>query len=145
MPNENRYDLQLQSLLDECDRSLIQCSDAEVLEEARVAGVDPVENAKALRERFLGTARRYQKRKFEAAKQAYNAETEAFSTRSYRLPTTAAEQRVLLQLVIAQQVQVGSGLTAKFRDFESLPDSDLPGLLDELNALGLLPKLEDQE
>jgi hypothetical protein len=145
MSSETRHDRQLQSLLDELHRSLLQASDDELLGEARSAGIDPVENAKNLRQRFLGAAQRYQKRKFEAAKQAYASQTEALKQRSYQLPVSAAEQRALLQIVVAQQSQVGISLTAKFRDFESLPDSDLPGLLDELAALGLLPQRKEPE
>ena len=52
---------------------------------------------------------------------------------------------MLLQLVVARQARAGVALTAKFRDFDSLPDSDLPGLIEELEALGLLPPGNESE
>lgn len=139
MSNEPRHDRHLESLLDELDRSLLRASDTEVLEDARAAGVDPGANAQQLKAKFLSAGHRYQKRKFEVAKLAHARQTEALSKRSYRIPSSPDEQRRLLQLVVAQQAQAGQELTAKFRDFASLPDSDLPGLIEELEALGLIP------
>jgi hypothetical protein len=139
MSIEPRHDRHLESLLDELDRSSLRASDKEVLEDARAAGVDPVANAQELKAKFISAARRYQKRKFEAAKLAHARQADALSKRTYRIPASPDEQRRLLQLVVAQQAQAGQALTAKFRDFDSLPDSDLPGLIEELEALGLLP------
>ena len=56
MPNEPRHDRHLQSLLDELDRSSLRASDAEVLDDARTAGVDPVSNAQELKAKVLGCA-----------------------------------------------------------------------------------------
>jgi hypothetical protein len=145
MSNEPRHDRHLQSLLDELDRSSLRASDADVIDDARAAGIDPVANAQELKEKFLVIARRYQKRKFEAAKLAHAKQTAALGQRSYRIPTSPAEQRQLLQLVVARQAQAGHALTAKFRDFDSLPDSDLPGLIEELEALDLLPHSNETE
>jgi hypothetical protein len=145
MSNEPRHDRHFESLLDELDRSSLSASDAEVLEDARAAGVNPAANAQELKAKFLGAARRHQKRKFEAAKLAHAKQSEALSKRSCRIPESPAEQRRLLQLVIARQAQAGYALTAKFRDFDSLPDSDLPDLIEELEALDLLPQLNETE
>ena len=109
------------------------------------AGVDPAVNAQELNGKSLSAARRYQKRKFDEAKLAHSRQIEAFSRSSYRAPASPAEQRRLLQLVVARQAQTGQALTAKFRDFESLPDGDLPGLIEELEALGLLPESNETE
>jgi hypothetical protein len=145
MSNEPRHDRHLQFLLDELDRSSLRASDAEVLDDARAAGIDPPANAQELKARFLDIARRHQKRKFEAAKFAHAKQAEALNKRSYKVPASPAEQRLLLQLVVAQQGQAGTALTAKFRDFDSLPDSDLPDLIEELEALGLLPETNENE
>ena len=145
MSNEPRHDRHLESLLDELDRSSLRATDAEVLEDARAAGVDPAANAQTLKAHFLAMVRRSQKRKFETAKLAHAKQTDALSKRSYQVPTSPAEQRMLLQLVVAQQARAGTALTAKFRDFDSLPDSDLPGLIEELEALGLLPPTNESE
>jgi hypothetical protein len=144
MSSNDRHDLQLEALLDEIDRSIMEASDAEVLQDARLAGVDPTANAKELKQRFLNAARAFQKRKLTLAKQAYAENVKHLSKRRVRIPASASEQRDLLQLTIAQHAQQGLALTAKYRDFESIPDSDLPELLQELAALHLLAN-DDEE
>jgi hypothetical protein len=139
MSNKDRYDRQLDGLLNEIDRSTVEASDAEILEDAKLAGVDIEANAKHLRQRFLDTARAFHKRKFVQAKQAYANELKDLQDRTFQIPASAAQQRALLQ-----QAQKAMTVGA-FRDFESMPDSDLPGLLEELYALGLLPPEDEKE
>jgi hypothetical protein len=139
MANKDRYDRQLDALLDEIDRSAIQASAAEILEDAKLAGVDIEANAKHLKQRFLDTARAYHKRKFTQAKQAYAHEAKDLQDRKFQIPDSAAQQRALLQ-----QAQKTMTVWA-FRDFESMPDSDLPDLVEELYALGLLPPADKKE
>ena len=133
MSNKDRYDRQLDALLNEIDRSLAEASDAEIGEDAKLAGVDIEANAIHLRERFVDAARAFHKRKFVQAKQAYAREVNNLQSRTYEIPASAAQQRALL-------LQAQSAMTVgAFRDFESMPDSDLPALIEELYALGLLP------
>jgi hypothetical protein len=139
MSNNDRYDRQLDGLLNEIDRSTVEASDAEILEDAKLAGVDTEANAKHLRQRFLDTARAFHKRKFVQAKQAYANEVKDLQDRTFRIPASPADQRELLQ-----QAQKAMTVGA-FRDFEGMPDSDLPGLIEELYALGLLPPEGEKE
>jgi hypothetical protein len=139
MSNKDRHDRQLDALLDEIDRSAVQASDAEILEDAKLAGVDAEASAKHLRQRFLDTARAHHKRKFALAKQAYANEMRDLQDRKFQIPASAAQQRALLQ-----QAQKAMTVGA-FRDFESMPDSDLPDLIEELYALGLLPPADKKE
>ena len=46
MSNKDRYDRQLDGLLNQIDRSAVEASDAEILEDAKLAGVDIEANAK---------------------------------------------------------------------------------------------------
>lgn len=139
MSNKGRDDRQLDALLNEIDRSAVQASDAEILQDAKQAGVDIEANAKHLRQRFLETSRAYHKRKLVQAKEAYAHELKDLQEGKFQIPASAAQQRVLLQQ--AQQVMT----VGAFRDFESMPDSDLPALIEELYALGLLPLGDDKE
>ena len=145
MSTKDRYDRQFDGLLNEIDRSAVEASDGEILEDAKLAGIDVEASAKDLRQRFLDTARAYHKRKFVQAKQAYTNEVKGLEDRKLQIPASAAQQRALLQLTIAQQTQKGLALTARFRDFENLPDSDLPAVLEELDALGLLSPQDKKE
>ena len=139
MSNKERYDRQLNGLLNEIDRSAVEASDAEILEDAKLAGVDIEANAKHLRQRFLDTARAFHKRKFVQAKQAYANEVKDLQDRSFQIPASPTQHRALLQ-----QAQKAMSVGA-FRDFEGMPDSDLPGLIEELYALGLLPPEDEKE
>ena len=140
MSDKDRYDRQLKGLVDALSRSISEASDEEVVEDARLSGVDLDANGARLKQVFSDTAKGFHKRKFVQAQQAYNRESENLQRRSFQLPTSPAERRALLQLVVAQQAQIGSSLTAKFRDFEKLSDTDVKSLLEELAALDLMPK-----
>ena len=139
MSNKDRYDRQLDGLLNQIDRSAVEASDAEILEDAKLAGVDIEANAKQMRQRFLDTARAFHKRKFVEAKQAYANEVKDLQDRVFQIPASPAQQRALLQ-----QAQKAMTVGA-FRDFEGMPDSDLPALIEELYALGLLPPEDEKE
>jgi hypothetical protein len=138
MSSKDRYDHQIDGLLNEIDRSAVEASDAEILEDAKLAGVDSVANAKHLRQRFLDIARAYYKRKFVQAKQEYAHEVKDLQDRKFQIPASPARQRALLQ-----QAQKAMTVGA-FRDFEGVPDSDLPALIEELYALGLLPPPDEK-
>jgi hypothetical protein len=139
MSSKDRYDRQLDGLLNEIDRSAVEASDAEILEDAKQAGVDSAASAEHLRQRFLDSARGYYKRKFVQAKQDYAHEVKDLQDRKFQIPASAARQRALLQ-----QAQKAMTVGA-FRDFEGMPDSDLPALIEELYALGLLPPQDEKE
>jgi hypothetical protein len=139
MSSKDRYDRQLDGLLNAMDRSLVEASDAEILEDAKLAGIDFAANASRMRERFLGVARVYHKRKFVEAKDAYASEVDNLQRRTFRIPASPIQQRALLQ-----QAQKSISVSA-FRDFEGMPDSDLPGLIEELYALGLIPPEDEKE
>jgi len=93
MSNKDRYDRQLDGLLNEIDRSTVEASDAEILEDAKLAGVDVEANAKHLRQRFLDTARAFQKQKFVQARQAYAHELKDLQDRTFQISAAPAEQR----------------------------------------------------
>jgi len=139
MSDKDRYDRQLDGLLNEIDRFAVEASDAEILEDANLAGVDIEANAKHLKQRFRDTARTFHKRKFVQAKHAYANEVKDLQDRAFHILASPAQQRALLQ-----QAQKAMAVGA-FRDFECMPDSDLPGLIEELYALGLLPPEDKKE
>ena len=133
-------DLQLKSIIDALTDSLLQASDEELREDAALSGIDLEANAASLRQMFRDTAKSFQKRKFAAAKQQYEKRSNELLQKPVELPEAEADRRQLLQLVVAQCAQRGIPLTAKFRDFEGMSDNDLKSLLEELAALGVLPK-----
>lgn len=145
MSNKDRYDLQLKALVDALSRSIIDATDEEIQEDARLAGVDLDADAAQLKQMLTDTAKTFHKRKFFQAEQEHKAEVEKIQRSSFQLPGSAAERRALLQLVAAQQAQRGVPLTAHGRDLEKLSDNDVKSLLEELAALGLLPDAESDK
>ncbi len=139
MSNKDRYDLQFKNLVDALSRSIIDATDEEIQEDARLAGVDLDANAAQLKRRLAATAKKFHKRKFFRAQEDYRKEVQNIQHSSFQLPASADERRTLLQLVAAQQAQRGAPLTAHGRDLEKLSDNDVTSLLEELAALGLLP------
>ncbi|MBI4467756.1 MAG: hypothetical protein HY650_00365 [Acidobacteria bacterium] len=144
MSHKERYDRQLKALVDALGRSVVEAPDEEILEDARLAGVDLAANATELKEMFVSTAKSFQKRKLVQAQEDYAKAVESLKERSFQLPPSSEEQRSLLQLLVAQQAQKGVMLTAKFRDFENLSDNDVASLLEDLIALGLIPESDSQ-
>jgi hypothetical protein len=126
-------------MVDALSRSVIDATDAEIGEDARLAGVDLDANAVRLKQMLTDTANAFHKRKFFKAEEDYRREVQKLQHSSFRLPTAIADQRNLLRLIAAQQAQRGAPLTAHGRDLENLSDNDVTSLLEELAALGLLP------
>lgn len=140
MSNKDSYDRQLKGVVNALARSIVEATDDEIIEDAKATRANLEANAAELRQRFLETAKRFQKRKFVQAQQAYAEEVQSLQRRTFQLPTSPEDRLALLQLVVAQQTQQGNRLTAKFRDFENMSPSDIISLLEELAALGLLPE-----
>jgi hypothetical protein len=137
MSNKDRYDLQLKAMADALSQSIVDASDQEIQEDARLTGVDLDANAARLKRMLTETAKRFHKRKFYEAQTAYPAEVEKIQSRSRscRLPETPFGRLSLLQSL----TQRGIPLTMQGRDLDGLPDSDVISLLEELAALGMLP------
>lgn len=142
MPSKLPHDIQLRSIIDAMNDSLLNASEEEIRDEAAAMGVDLTRNAQRLKQMFNDTAKAFKKRKFVEAQQEYERQTTRYQSSSFETPKTAADKRALLQLVAAQYAQTGGGLTAKFRDLESISDNDLDSLLQELAALGFPLKFE---
>ena len=139
MSNKDRYDLQLKNVVRHLSQSIIEATDEEIREDARQAGVDLQAHAADMKRQFESIAKTMRQKKLVVAKEAYEVEVAKLRERSFNLPSSPTERRALLQLVAAKHTAGGGSLTAKFRDFDKLSDSDVASLLEELAALGLLP------
>jgi hypothetical protein len=139
MSNKNRYDLHLRYIARHLSQSIVDCTDEEIREDARLAGVDLETTAAQSRRQFKDIVKEISQNKLVAAHKAYKVEVKKLQEKSFHLPSSIAQQRALLQLVATQQATTGGLFTAKFRDFDKLSDNDVASLLDELAALGLLP------
>ncbi len=118
--------------------SLLEESDEEVLEEARLSGRDPETIAEGVRGVIKRALEGHGRRIREQAALEYREQVEALSTRQYELPLSRNGRLDLLAAAMRATPDLG-GLTVAYRDFKKLPDEDLRTLLEKLAELGLLP------
>src|ERR1041385_8831153 len=105
--------------------SVAEATDNEILTEAKAHGEIPQDIAKQTKEVLLNAVRSYkQKRLLEAQKQ-YENHVAAIEMRRYDLPSSAAERRQLLNLVISSHAGMQFAMTMQHRQFNNLSDSDI--------------------
>jgi hypothetical protein len=147
MPSERRnYDEELQHLMSELAESVANASDADLLDEAREEGRDPVAQAERIRSVLNEALKAYRQRRLSEAHAEYERRVAALRQREYRLPATADARRNLLISVLRRQPEFGAAVvTAQYRDFKDLPDSDVDSYLRQLAELGVLADIEPEE
>ena len=115
--------------------SVGEMTDDEVSAELGETG-EPVPSVKSI---LRKSVKRYRQRELIAAQKSYEERVTAMKHKSYNIPIRAADQRQILDVFIANNASVRTMLTAQFRDFKEIPDADLPGILEQMIELGLLP------
>jgi hypothetical protein len=121
--------------------SLVDATDGEVLEEARLLGLDPTVEANRVKTLMLETVKMYQQRTLREARRAYDAQAQQ-RARVASIPSTPAKRRELFSFVIAKQPQYAELFTAQHREFTDLTDTDIESYLEDLDELGVLEKLK---
>jgi hypothetical protein len=77
-----------------------------------------------------------QQRPLLEAQRRYEERLAALRVKKFNVPESVAEQREMINTLLAANPRLGSGLlTAQFRDFESLADEDVGGCLRQLLEL----------
>ena len=147
MPSERRkYDEELQRLMSELAESVANASDTDLLDEAREEGGDPAAQADRVRSVLNDALKAYRQRRLREAHVEYERRVTALRQREYRLPATADARRKLLISVLRRQPEFGAAIiTAQYRDFKDLPDSDVDSCLRQLAELGVLADIEPEE
>ena len=123
-------------IFDAIEESIATASDEEILEDLKDVGQDPGLTAARTRDIFAQELTNARKRKLTAAKAAYEQEIQRLASGLPRiqLPDEPTAQRALLYRTLEQHPE----LTAQFRDFERLEDTDVTSCLQQLAELGLL-------
>ena len=112
----------------------------EILAESRDAGDNPEEIAVETRRLLLDGLRRYRQRALTKAHSDYEVAVNAHARRRVALPSTMVAKRALLSHALTRRPEFAP-VTAQWRDLESVPDSDIDGLLEQLGLLGALEGL----
>jgi hypothetical protein len=134
-----RYEEELEALMFALAESVAESSDEEILEEIREQGEDPRAAANRVRNVLFTAAKDYQQRHLHEAQRQHEQNVSAMKEKTYDLPLSADERRILLDRVFSLQPAMRSAiLTAQHRDFKSLTDADIESYLKQLKELGAL-------
>lgn len=133
MANSKSHEEQYRLVMDALAESVAELSDFDLEQEFKE---EPPPRTKQI---LKAAAKKRAQTKLRAARARLEESRQAIHGRSYDLPKTPAEQRALLDAVIASKLASGSVLlTAQFRDRRSTSDADVESTLRQLDALGIL-------
>jgi hypothetical protein len=142
MSNKRTEAERLDAISDALGDSILAATDQEILEEARLAGLDPNAEAGRLKALMLSTVKAYQQRALREARQSYDAQALRAASKASAIPSDPAKRRELFSFVLAKQPQYSELFTAQHREFTDLTDTDIESYLEDLDELGVLDKLK---
>jgi hypothetical protein len=112
-------------------------SPEEMREELRAEGVDPDAAVNNVRADFARIAKEHKQKALREAQAGYQAAVERFQVKQSRIPTDLPA----MQAMYARMAQAHP-LTVQHRELSSFSRDELHQLLEQLDALGLLPDEE---
>jgi len=146
MSNKDRNDeKERTSLFEALAESVLESSDADLLNELRAEGQDPDAIAQRASQLIQAAIKAVAEAKRREARQAYEASVASLKAGQYRIPAGIGEQRTLLGLVFAQNPNVGRVLTLQHRALKALSEADVKGYLEKLGELGFLDDVPKRE
>lgn len=134
----------LETLMDAYSEPLREISDKELLEEATGEGVDTKQAVDEVQKALDHALAVYQKQRLVRARRQYEQSKTLIASTPLRLPTAYDEKLALLTACVARHGYLKTGLTAQYRDFRNLTERDLDGMLQQLHALGLLDRGDEE-
>ena len=138
------YEKEFKAIMDALSESIIEATDQEIIEDYIENGQNPDEVADKVRAMLLNTANVFQKRNLICARKKYESRVREIRNSKDSIPATLKERRNLLASVFNKNPFVRDMLTAQYRDFKNLSDSDIESLLQQLKALGALENLKEE-
>jgi hypothetical protein len=130
------YEQELADIVNALAESTLEMSDEEIELEIREEGLDPKIVADQVREIMKSTVKSCRQRLLIEAEREYENRINAMNVANYSIPESPSAQRDLITSILASNPQLVRGLlTAQSRDFNSLPDEDLPAFVTQLMSL----------
>ncbi len=136
--NRRDYRRELEGILDGLAESIESATPEELLEDARLGGEDPGAIARHVQETLLNAVKKFEQKKLEAARQAYQLNANNSAPKNYCLPDAPHERRQRLFAIFQSRPRLGEVLTIQHRSFDDLSDEDVQTALEELAELGFL-------
>jgi chaperonin cofactor prefoldin len=129
------YEQELANLMDNLAESVFEMSDDEARDEMKENG----ESTDYVRSVLRQAVKDHRQNRLVEAQQRYDERVAALSRKKFSLPSSIQEMREMLNSVLTSNPAVGDALlTAQYRDFNDLPDEEVPGYLRQLFELGVL-------
>lgn len=143
MLNENnKHADELASIMNAIADSVLETPDEEIKGEIIEEGDD----AEAVRHILLNTVTACRQKKLRDARARHEKKIFSFQNTKFDLPESPDEKRHLMQAMLGSlAAQSQARVTAQFREFESLPDEDLDGVLQQIIALQAAEKSDKNE
>lgn len=130
------YEQELADIVNALAESTLEMSDEEIELEIREEGLDPKIVAEQVREIMKNTVKSCRQRLLIEAEREYENRINSMKLANYFIPESPSAQRDLITSILANNPQLVRGLlTAQSRDFNSLPDEDLPAFVIQLMSL----------
>jgi hypothetical protein len=127
------YEQEIANLTDSLSEAVFEMSDDEVRADIKETG----DTTDTVRHILLQAFKDYRQRNLIEAQHRYQERAEAMKRKNFSLPDSIQGMRDLLNSFLIRNPIVGASLlTAQHRDFNDLPDEDLPGYLKQLVELG---------
>lgn len=145
MNKPKNYEKELKAIMDALADSAIEATDQEVLEDVRHQGLEPDTLANEVRKNLLNAVKNYQKRNLVKAKKKYEKSVADIKNGEHNLPQTAEGRLKLLKYIFAAKPYMSNLLTAQHRDFKTLSDADVESLLKQLQKLGALTDIREED
>ncbi len=124
--------------------STASLSDERLLKEAE--GENLTKIAEGTRKLLFATLDRARKARLSEAESFYHYSVQQLSQPSRSLPSTPASRREKLAWVLQRRPQMQeAAFTLQHRNFETMTDADVERLLGQLQHLGVLDELADEE
>ena len=135
MKDSRNYQKELENIVDALEDSLFEMTDEQVLREIEETCHDSIEVKNILRR----AVKNIQQKELNKAQKEYEQQISDFTTNKYSIPESFDEQRALIQSLLANNPSIANSMiTAQFRDFSIISDSDLESYLKQLYELGII-------
>lgn len=132
LSEKNKYEDELSNVMNALADSVLEMSDEEIEQELQEEGDD----SEDIRQILLNGIKRCRQKNLREAQERHQKNVLFFQNTHYEIPENPADKRDLIQSMLGSlAAQQQSSLTLQFRDYESMPDEDLDGVLLQLFAL----------
>jgi len=137
--NSDDDSLRLQRVMSALADIAEEASDAELLNEAGVAGVDVSAEANRVRTLLLGGLLAGKKERLHKAQRDHGESVASLGSRTSKVPADPAARRAMLFGVLQRRPEMRPAMvTLQHREFESFSDADVESVLHQLDLLGAL-------